>query len=74
MFRRAGSDMTREKRRVRIPLAPLIRRSTLPTFATLTTLRRVGETKYFSIRSLKNSPANESNTTTKSNKFHGSAK
>ena len=40
----------------------------------LTTLRSVGDTKYFSIRSLRKSPARESKTTTKSNKFQGSAK
>ena len=36
ILRRAGRDMTKENSRVLIPLAPLIRRNTLPTFATLT--------------------------------------
>ena len=40
----------------------------------LTTLNSVGDTKYFSIKSFKNKPANESITTTKSNKFQGSVK
>jgi len=33
ILRRAGIDMMREKRRVRIPLAPLIKRRTLPTYS-----------------------------------------
>ena len=40
----------------------------------LTTLSKVGDTKYFSIRSLRKSPPRESMTTTKSNRFHGSVK
>ena len=74
MLTRAGKAMTSEKSRVRMPFAPLINLSTLPTLATLTTLSRVGETKYFSIRSLRNRPAKERRTTTKSKRFHGSAK
>lgn len=56
MLKRAGKDMARANNSVRIPLAPLTRRSTRPTFATRTTRRRVGDTKYFSIRSLNTRP------------------
>ena len=52
-----------------------LQRSSLTEYSPyLTTLRSVGDTKYFSIRSLRKSPAKESKTTTKSNKFQGSAK
>ena len=71
---RAGKAMTREKSSVLIPLAPLMSLRTLPTLATLTTLSRVGDTKYFSIRSLRKSPARDRRTTTKSKRFQGSAK
>ena len=74
IFSKAGMDMINEKRSVRIPFAPLINLRTRPTFATLTTLSKVGETKYFSIRSLRNKLASDINTTTKSNRFHGSRK
>lgn len=53
----AGSDMAKANNRVRIPLAPFTKRNTLPTLATRTTLRSVGDTKYFSIRSLSSRPA-----------------
>lgn len=53
---RAGSDIANANSSVLMPFAPFTRRSTLPTFATLTTLSKVGETKYFSIMSLKTKP------------------
>ncbi|KYN29781.1 hypothetical protein ALC57_00786 [Trachymyrmex cornetzi] len=56
MLKRAGNDIARAKRRVRIPLAPFTSRSTRPTFATLTTRSKVGDTKYFSIMSLSTRP------------------
>ena len=74
MLRRAGRDMTSENSSVLMPLAPLMRRSTRPTLTTLTTLSRVGETKYFSMRSERKRLARDINTTKKSNRFQGSAK
>ena len=56
MLKRAGMDMARANSNVRMPLAPLTSLSTRPILATLTTLNKVGETKYFSIRSLSNIP------------------
>lgn len=57
MLNNAGKDIANANNRVLIPLAPFTKRKTLPTFATRTTLKRVGETKYFSIRSLSTRPA-----------------
>lgn len=56
MLNKAGRDMANAKSSVLIPFAPFTRRSTRPTFATRTTRRRVGDTKYFSIISLSTSP------------------
>lgn len=56
MLNKAGRDMARAKRSVRMPLAPLTRRKTRPTLATRTTRNNVGDTKYFSIKSLNTMP------------------
>ena len=56
MLKRAGMDMARANSNVLMPRAPFTKRRTRPILATLTTRNRVGETKYFSIRSLSNIP------------------
>jgi hypothetical protein len=59
MLKRAGMDMASANNNVRMPRAPFTRRSTRPILATRTTRSRVGDTKYFSIRSLSNIPKGE---------------
>lgn len=61
MLKRAGNDMASANSSVLIPFAPFTKRSTLPTLATLTTLKRVGDTKYFSIISLRTKPEIQNN-------------
>ena len=58
ILNKAGMDMAKAKRSVRIPRAPLTKRKTRPILATRTTRKRVGDTKYFSIRSLRTIPKN----------------
>lgn len=69
ILNKAGNDMANAKSSVRIPFAPLTRRSTRPTLATRTTRKRVGDTKYFSIKSLRTKPRVSGSW--KNNFFHG---
>lgn len=60
MLNSAGNDMASANNNVLMPFAPFTKRNTLPTFATLTTLSNVGDTKYFSIISLSTRPETKS--------------
>ena len=56
MLNKAGNDIANANSSVLIPFAPLTKRRTRPTLATLTTRSNVGDTKYFSMMSLSTRP------------------
>ena len=56
MLNSAGIDMAKANKSVLIPRAPFTKRRTRPIFATRTTRSKVGDTKYFSIKSLNTMP------------------